>query len=463
MKSKFIGKLLLLGLVVVGGLMYMGCSNTITDYGVITISPIDGTVAVTDTQQFKATCKKNNENKVCPPLTWTSNATGVATIDSGGLATGIALGTATITAKADGYVPRTAGLKVENKITISSGSGNVVVDGRQQFSATCTGGPCPTLTWRSSNSRVATIDSDGLATGIAPGTATITATAENYVFGTAGFTVTAPPTLGAIAITPAEPEAIGPDSTTYFSATCTDTTNTSMTCPTLTWSSSKRSIATINASGMATGVAAGDSTTITASSGGITSNEATLTVSANAPTLDSIAVVMPIPTPSITPGATQQFSATGIYSNTTTQDITSAVTWSSSNANIATINAGPGGTSPGLATGVAAGTATITATLGDKSATSALMVIPTYSVGGTVNLLGNEEVVILQNNGGDNLMVTGTSSSSVPFTFPIKLTDGASYVVTVATQPTNVECAIVSGGSGSIAGADVTNVALYCL
>src|SRR5574341_53723 len=52
---------------------------------------------------------------------------------------------------------------------------------------------------------------------------------------------------------------------------------------------------------------------------------------------------------------TQQFTATGTNSDATSQDITSSVTWSSSNTGVATINAS------GLATGVSAGTTTITA------------------------------------------------------------------------------------------------------
>ena len=73
------------------------------------------------------------------------------------------------------------------------------------------------------------------------------------------------------------------------------------------------------------------------------------------PTLTSIAV-----TPansSIFTGASQQFTATGTYSDGSTQNLTSQATWTSSNTGVATINAG------GLATGVSAGTTTISAAL----------------------------------------------------------------------------------------------------
>jgi plastocyanin len=65
--------------------------------------------------------------------------------------------------------------------------------------------------------------------------------------------------------------------------------------------------------------------------------------------------------PAIAPGATEQFMAMGNFSDGTTQDITSQVTWASANSSVATISNAPG--SQGLATALAAGTTTISATL----------------------------------------------------------------------------------------------------
>ena len=77
----------------------------------------------------------------------------------------------------------------------------------------------------------------------------------------------------------------------------------------------------------------------------------------SAATLQSIAVTPS--NPSISPSKTQQFTATGTYSDGSTKNITTTVTWASSNNAVATI-----GTSTGLATGMTAGTSQITATLG---------------------------------------------------------------------------------------------------
>ncbi|MBU5637560.1 DUF3443 family protein [Geomonas sp. Red69] len=78
------------------------------------------------------------------------------------------------------------------------------------------------------------------------------------------------------------------------------------------------------------------------------------------PTLTSIAVT-PVNS-TLTVGTTGQFTATGTYSDNSTRDITSQVSWSSSVAGVATISSAAG--TKGMATAVSAGTTTVTATLG---------------------------------------------------------------------------------------------------
>ncbi len=106
-----------------------------------------------------------------------------------------------------------------------------------------------------------------------------------------------------------------------------------------------------------------------------------------APTLSSITI-----TPAgltISAGTTQQFTATGLYSDGSTQNITSQTTWASSNTGIATIN------SSGLATGVSSGSATISAaqsgktgstTLNVQSQSVALTITTASLAGGTLNV-----------------------------------------------------------------------------
>ncbi len=79
-----------------------------------------------------------------------------------------------------------------------------------------------------------------------------------------------------------------------------------------------------------------------------------------------------------------------------------------------------------------------------------------FTVGGTVSGLTGTGLV-LQNNGGNNLAIAAGGA----FTFSTALASGATYSVTVLTQPSGQGCA-VANGSGSIASANVTNVAVGC-
>ncbi len=79
-----------------------------------------------------------------------------------------------------------------------------------------------------------------------------------------------------------------------------------------------------------------------------------------------------------------------------------------------------------------------------------------YTVGGTVS--GLSGTVVLQDNGGDNLTINSNGS----FTFATPLAQGAAYNVTVFTQPAIQTCT-VTNGSGTMGGANVTNVGVNCV
>ena len=79
-----------------------------------------------------------------------------------------------------------------------------------------------------------------------------------------------------------------------------------------------------------------------------------------------------------------------------------------------------------------------------------------YTVGGTVT--GLSGTLVLQNNGGDDLTIT----SDGPFVFSTPLADGSAYSVTILTSPVLQNCT-VTNGSGTISGADVTDVSVNCV
>jgi hypothetical protein len=123
---------------------------------------------------------------------------------------------------------------------------------------------------------------------------------------------------------------------------------------------------------------AGGTVTITATDGAI-KGTAQLTVSSG-PTLKSIAV-MPS-TANISVNGTQQFTATGTFSDNSTKDVTTQSLWKSSNTEVATVGAGTG-----LATGVGAGgPVTITATgIGTEISGTAMLTVSNVPFTLTIN------------------------------------------------------------------------------
>jgi hypothetical protein len=216
-----------------------------------------------------------------------------------------------------------------------------------------------TATWGSSAPGVATISAGGLATGVSKGASTISATMSSI---TGSTTLTVTRALVSIAVTPANPS-IAAGNTQQFTATGTyiDGSTQNLTAM-ATWSSSAPAVATIAAGGLAKGLSTGTST-ISAAVTGITGST-TLTVTAAV--LVSIAVTPA--NPWILPVQTQQFTATGTYSDGSTQNLTSTATWSSSAPSVATIS------TTGLASAVAWGQTTVEAALGAINGSTTLYV-----------------------------------------------------------------------------------------
>ncbi len=331
----------------------------------IAVSPPVASIGVGQTEQFTATGTYSDlsTQNLTDSVTWSSSSTSTATISSQGLATGAATGVVTVTATdPSSGILATAALTVTPAvlvaITVSPPVESLGIGQTQQFTATGTYSDLSTknltdsVTWSSSSTKTATVSPTGLATGVATGVATVTATDPSTgVPGTAVMTVT-PAVLLAIAVTPPV-AALGVGQTQQFTATGTysDLSTKNLT-DSVTWSSSNSSTATLSPTGLATGVATGVATvTATDPSSGI-AGTAALTVT---PAV-LVAITVSPPVESLGIGQTQQFTATGTYSDLSTKNLTDSVTWSSSSTKTATISP------TGLATGVATGVATVTAT-----------------------------------------------------------------------------------------------------
>lgn len=162
------------------------------------------------------------------------------------------------------------------------------------------------------------------------------------------------PALTTVTITPSTPSiAIG--KTQQMTATGTyDNGSTDNITQSASWASSDAAVATVSSSGLVAGVSSGTAT-ISATSSGISGST---TVTVTVANLSSISVT---PTSeSISSGQTQQFTAIGVLQDGSTTDLTSSVTWTSSNTAAATID------DAGLATAKTV-TSTVTTNITAKS------------------------------------------------------------------------------------------------
>ncbi|MCU1307004.1 MAG: Ig protein [Acidobacteriaceae bacterium] len=163
-----------------------GSSSDPTTVSTIVVIPSVSSTTVNGHQAFTANALNSDGNSVgTVTLTWTSSDTNVATIDGGGMATGKNGGTTQIiaTATSNGVTSSAVSLTVfptVASVSIAPINVAVKVGQQQQFTATAkdvNGNNIgnAVFNWSSSFSGVASIDTNGKATGISPGTVLVTA------------------------------------------------------------------------------------------------------------------------------------------------------------------------------------------------------------------------------------------------------------------------------------------------
>ncbi|MBV8673158.1 MAG: Ig-like domain-containing protein, partial [Acidobacteriaceae bacterium] len=352
----------------------------------ITIQPSTGNTIVVPgvSAQFKAigfyteSGHATVSQDITSQVTWSSTIPDVASINSSGLATGVAPGTTSIIASipgAFGNLTATSNIVV-NDPTGSGGSGTTtrtltsvtVIPGSQTLNVTgqsaqliamgsYTVSPTSSdltnkVSWVSSDTSVAQVSRSGLVTAMGTGTATISALATapdgSQLSGSAAISVTSGQnarTLTALNITPgsqtlplnqtADFLVIGSYNTSPVSADLTTSA---------TWRSSDTSVATVSA-GVVTAVGPGTAAITAeanATDGSVITTSGTVTVVASTSgttrTLTSLSII-PLTQTVGAVGETGQFLAIGTYSATPlTVDLTDQVQWLSSDVQVGTIN-----------------------------------------------------------------------------------------------------------------------------
>ncbi len=143
----------------------------------------------------------------------------------------------------------------------------------------------------------------------------------------------------------------------------------------VSWVMSNTGIISMSSTGLAVALREGTTKiTATYNNESVWTNITVQSQGGGAATLQSITIGPD--TASIAVSGTQQFTATGHYSDSSTQNLTSVATWASDNNGVATIS------STGLAAGVSAGTSYITASYSGKTSNSATLTVTTSGGGG---------------------------------------------------------------------------------
>jgi formylglycine-generating enzyme required for sulfatase activity len=196
-------------------------------------------------------------------ITWNSLNTAAATVDENGTVTGIAAGTAKITATTvDGGLKAVCSVTVSptpvslTEITVSPSTLEIYTGGTGTLSVafTPTNATDQNLTWSSSDKTVATVEESGLVTAVAEGSATITATsADGNHTSTCAVTVKDAPTLSTLIVSPGALSPSFNGATTSYNVTVDKETTSFSIRPT---SSDSNSTIIVNSTTVANGYSA---------------------------------------------------------------------------------------------------------------------------------------------------------------------------------------------------------------
>lgn len=399
----------------------------------IAVTPANASVLIGATQSFIATGTYNDGStaNISNTVAWTSADVSKATILPGGVATGLAVGTSTMSASLNGRTGN-ANLTVTQATTllsilVSPPTSDILVNNSQSYSATAnySDGSRVDITnlasWTSSNTAVATIMPTGVASGVTSGTSTINANYQTKS-SSAQLTVSSTPALVSVTVTPAS-NTVMVGNSKNFTATARYSDNTTVNITSVAnWSSNEAQFATVDQNGLATGVSEGLATINANYNGRTGTGELSVT-----PALAIVSIAVTPLNPSATVGATQQFTAIATYNDMRTENVSNSVVWSSASPSTATVsNSIPKGLTIALSTGVTA----ITATQGMISGSTNFNVTAATITG--INLGTAESFAVLAgnsitNNSGGLTLVTGDVGSPSQTVDPVQTAGYTNY------------------------------------
>ena len=340
----------------------------------ITVTSDTGLVfnALAITVRLTATVRDQNGATMSGvPVAWASNDTSVATVTPAGLLTSVGNGTATISASA-GSASANAMVTVAQEVVavaVVPATGTVVAGDTLRLASEATDAnghivAAAGVSWASSDTVVAMVDSSGLVTGVDAGNVEITATSSEVV-GRATLTVLAP-APAAVLVEPDTVRFSALGDTTRLAVDVRDQIGRPLTDVTVSWRSADTTVASVDSTGLVT--AAGDGATTVSATVGEVSGEAVVTVTQAvgsvvvSPAADTVAV-----------GDTLRLVAKAFDKN---GHAVAGVkfNWSSSNDSIARVDRSGLVTANSEGRSRSRGSVTITAASGDAQGTSEITV-----------------------------------------------------------------------------------------
>lgn len=334
----------------------------------IDVTPASATLTtIGQTVQLNAQVFDQNNNVMTGAvITWTSVDPRIASVGTGGLVTAAKYGTTRITAQSGNATQRVEVRVVQTvgRIAVEPTEATLTALGETvQLAATVQDRSGQTIvganvTWRSSDTAVASVSASGLVTAVGNGTARITARSGSTEQGVTVKVMQAP---AGIAVDPSEATLTAIGETVQLEARVFDSNDMNIEGAGVTWQSSDVSVANVSPNGLVIAVANG-AASITATSGSFSdSTEVTVMQTPASIAIDPERAIL------AEVGMTLQLTASVLDLNGHRVD-GADVTWASSDEAIATVD------DQGLVTAVAGGTVEIAARSGEISAVSAITV-----------------------------------------------------------------------------------------
>ena len=387
----------------------------------VSLNESAGTIEFGSTVVLTATVEPMNAT--IQGIVWTSDDETVATVVDGTVE-GVGLGMATITATTVGgsftetFAATVSGVRVAS-VMLDDDEELIEIGSTYQLTATVlpAGASDKSVTWSSSDEAVATVSDEGLVTGVAKGTATITVTTTDGSF-TDTFTAMVPgPPVESVSLDDDE-ETIVAGETYQLTATVLPEIAEDKS---VMWSSDNESVATVSDAGLVTGVDAGTATiTVTTVDGGRTA-----TFVANV-IVGVASVELNDDEERILVGGTYALTATVLPANATDKSIT----WRSSNETVATVS------DQGVVTGLVPGQSLITVTTvdGNLQDTFIITVETILSVApgieksmaiypnpatSSINLIGVSNATLVMYDLSGSIIIRDQISQGKPFSLPV--------------------------------------------